>query len=470
MKNLYAKAAALVLLLFTISAGPGRAQQIQGAELTYTIDAANPLLIHGTLTAYTDFSHTVPDNPDVQIYFGPDQRVSVERSRRSRLPDGYYKSTYLFDHTFPAAGSYPVSFGWQNRPPGLVNIPDSETRPYWITTQVVLDPATLLRQESAQFLSHPLQVIPQGQTVRHHLGAYDPEGDSLTFELVTSMAGPNTNASGYVLPDFVKLNAWTGEITYTNPAVAGAYALAVKVTEYRNKKVIATVMRDFTVMVKPPLVPFAQSLAVTPGAGLTITPQHHIFISPGQVLSLQALLQDEQADTTLYYLYSDLFGKTEKFQVASSFTGTRKSMHITLEADPALQRRAPYLIVLRAISRKDWDINTRDKEISQEKGYWVYIGSDIVNGLPGPDPDQGLRLFPNPATDVIYVDLPRYRPGLQLQVFTDRGQLVWQQPLLAARTPLRRQHLGAGKYLYTIVPLRGYENKAAAYSGQFIFR
>ena len=192
MKHFYLKSLPTLLLLAWLAGSslPAWAQQIQGAELTYTLDPANLLKMRAQLTAYTDFSHTVPDNPEVHIQVGPDQWVRVERTRRSRLPDGYYKSVYQFDHVFPAPGTYPISFGWQNRDVGMVNFTDSGNQAFWITTEVMVDTEGTANQQSPQFLTNPVQVVPLGQTVRHHIGAFEPEGDSLAFQLGIQPAGP----------------------------------------------------------------------------------------------------------------------------------------------------------------------------------------------------------------------------------------------------------------------------------------
>jgi hypothetical protein len=474
MKHFYLKSLPTLLLLALLAGSslPAWATHILGGELTYTLDPAKPQKIRAQLTLYTEFGLTEPDNVQATVYFGPDQSVTADRFRRTTMPDGNYKSTYFFDYVFPAAGTYTMSFREQNRPVGVVNIADSHIQAYLIATQVLIDPLGVSNLESAKFLTNPVHTVRLGQTVRHHIGAYEPEGDSLSFQLVPSLRGPNTPVTGYVLPDFIHLNAWTGALTYTNPDVAGQYAFTVQVTEYRDKKAIGYLIRDFTVMVLPPAVTFAQSLTVTPGAGISITPQNHIFISPNQVLSLQALLEDDQADSTRLQVYSDLFAKTNKLQVTGSSSGNTKMLDISLEADPALQRDAPYLLVLRAVSRKGriQQLFPQEDMHTQELGFWVYIGSDIVDGVRPPDSGQGLRLYPNPAADVLYIDLPRFRPGLQLQVYTAGGQLVWQQVLLAGRTPLLRRHFAAGKYLYRIVPLSGYDHQGTAYSGRFIFR
>jgi hypothetical protein len=472
MKNFYPKSriAFLVLGFLAFSSLPAWATHTLGGEITYTLDPANPLKIRAQLTLYTDFSQTNADNPSATVFFGPNHSVEVDRTRRTILPEGQYKNIYFIDYVFPGPGTYTMSYREQNRAVGIVNILGSELQAYCIATQVIIDPLGSINLQSAQFLTNPITTVPLGQTVKHHIGAYEPEGDSLSFQLVSSLRDANTNTIGYQLPGFIQLNAWTGELTYTNPGLAGEFAFAIKVTEYRNKRPVSYVIRDFTVKVKQPAVTFAQSLAVTPAAGTAITPQNQIFMAPNQILSLQALLQDDQADSTRLEFYSDLFIKTDKLQVARSGSGKNKAMHITLEANPALQRNAPYLMVLRAVSTKGESAFPVDTVHTQEKGFWVYIGSDIINGSRPPDPGLGLRLFPNPAGEEIYIDLPRFRPGLQLQVYNGQGQLVWQQALLAARTPLLRRHFAAGRYLYSIVPVSGHDNKALSYSGHFIFR
>lgn len=460
------------LLLLTLLAGsklPVWGQQIQGAELTYTLDAANPLKIRIQLTTYTDFSHTIPDNFQATIYVGPN-RIQAERHRRHLLPNGYYQNIYLLDYVFAVAGSYLISFSQANRAPNLVNLPDSDKQPYWISSRVVLDPNGLSNHHSIRLLSNPVQVVPVGKTTRHHLGAYDPEGDSLAFELIPSLQGASTSVQGYRLPGFVAINSHTGELLYTRPTAPGHYALAVKITEYRHQKAIGFLIRDFTIMVLEQTAAFAQSLTVSPGAGTSISAQNDIYVSPGQELLLEAVLADAQADTTRLEVYSDLLTTTEKFRVSKNSSGTRKSISLQLEAEPTLKRQAPYLIVLRAESQKGSNPYNRDKTFTEERGFRVFIGPDRIEGAASPEAGPGLRLYPNPAVDVICIELSRFRPGLQLQVYNTRGQVVWQQSLKTSRTYLLRRQLGSGSYQFRIYPATGYLHQAAAYSGHFIFR
>lgn len=458
-----------LLGLLTCNCLPAQASHIQGGELTYTLDAANPLRIRVQLTTFTDYTQTSFDSPTATIFFGPGQGVTVNRSSRTTFPEGYNKNIYVADYVFPAAGTYTLSYSEQNRQTGLINIADSQEQAFCILTQVVVDPLGLSNLQSAQFLTIPIHSIMAGETVKHHLGAYDPEGDSLRFELVSSLRDIDKKVvENAGLAQFIQVNAWTGEITYTQPEITGFYAFAIKITEYRNKKPIGFVTREFMTRVISAPAFAAQTLTATPVAGIHITPQNQVFISPNQKLTLDIRLQEDLADSSRLEVYSDLFGKTQKFQVVHGLSGNSKTLHLSLEAEASLQRRAPFLVVLRAVSVKEGNANWNTLRYAQERGFWVYIGSDIVNAVRTPGPKQELRLYPNPGGPVIYLELTYFRPGLQLQVYTERGQLVWQQPLLAARTPLLRRHLAAGRYVYTVAPLHAGAPAGATYSGRFI--
>jgi hypothetical protein len=133
-----------------------------------------------------------------------------------------------FDHTYPAGGSYVVSFVGENRNEGIINMDRSVSTPFYISTTVTINPAY-----GANHL--PVLRAPAvdkgavGQVFLHNPAAYDADGDSLAFKLRTcqQVVGGNspallasklpvpTDCINYVFPDDTKIAPGAKQVAYT---------------------------------------------------------------------------------------------------------------------------------------------------------------------------------------------------------------------------------------------------------------
>ncbi len=105
---------------------------------------------------------------------------------------------------------------------------------------------------SPTFSNIPVPFICSGQSYCFNHGAVDPDGDSLSYSLVTPATGPNTTVT-YVNPytatqpllssPLVSFNPVTGDICM-NPTQIIVTVMAVRVDEWRNGVLIGSVVRD----------------------------------------------------------------------------------------------------------------------------------------------------------------------------------------------------------------------------------
>jgi len=132
------------------------------------------------------------------------------------------------------------------------------------------DPA--LHNSSPYFLNDPLPYMCENQPFEYNFGGMDPDGDSLSFELIipssgnssqsfpilpSPVAGPYSNAlftPGYTLSNVcggsgpLTIDPVTGDITAVTNFV-GIYAMAELVREYRNGVQIGMIRREIEVTV-----------------------------------------------------------------------------------------------------------------------------------------------------------------------------------------------------------------------------
>jgi len=105
---------------------------------------------------------------------------------------------------------------------------------------------------SPTFSNIPVPFICSNQTYCFNHGAVDPDGDSLSYSLVTPATGPTTTVT-YNAPytanqpilssPAVSFNNVTGDICM-NPTQIGVTVMAVRVEEWRNGVMIGSVVRD----------------------------------------------------------------------------------------------------------------------------------------------------------------------------------------------------------------------------------
>jgi gliding motility-associated-like protein len=100
----------------------------------------------------------------------------------------------------------------------------------------------------------------------YNQGAVDPDGDSLSFELVDGIDGAVANATSYCLVDYIppytatnpvsatagsfSFNTFTGQFNYT-PNITQNSLVVIKVTEWRNGIKVGSTMRELTFVVLP---------------------------------------------------------------------------------------------------------------------------------------------------------------------------------------------------------------------------
>jgi hypothetical protein len=78
------------------------------------------------------------------------------------------------------------------------------------------------------------------------------------------------------------------------------------------------------------------------------------------------------------------------------------------------------------------------------------MGGPVATHEPGLQVDT--RLFPNPATDIFYIDIIDYVPlDAQLRLYDALGRLVKQERLWQPQTAVSVSDLARGVYMYEIV-------------------
>lgn len=240
----------LILGFFFCLAFSAMATHQRAAEITYTWLGGNAYEF--TLTCYT-FSPSPAglQRDSLLVQWGDGTEEYIPRVVLQDLGDDYTLNVYKKIHNFATSGSFTISMEDANRNFGVVNVPNSVMVPMHIETELVINPF-LGNNNSVQLLNAPVDKGCVGKLYLHNPSAYDPDGDSLSYKLVTCKGQDGMEIAGYTLPQAshsFDIDPITGELRWDVPVLQGEYNVAIMVEEWRHGVRIGSVVRDMQILI-----------------------------------------------------------------------------------------------------------------------------------------------------------------------------------------------------------------------------
>lgn len=222
-------------------------------------------------TIYTNiYGSSLADRCEETIYFGDGTMSVVFRSNgvsslcSPPAKDGVTINAkiklneYVTTHTYPSAGNYKISMEDPNRSAGIINIPNSVNQVFYIESFLVIPFFGSGKNDSPVLTFPPIDNGCLNQCFYHNPGAYDIDGDSISYELTYCRGNSGVASSGYSYPSsgggIFNLDSLTGTLTWCNPQIQGDYSLAMIIKEWRsndegNPFLVGYVIRDFQVTI-----------------------------------------------------------------------------------------------------------------------------------------------------------------------------------------------------------------------------
>ena len=227
-----------------------RATHQRAAEITYTWLGGNAYEF--TLTCYTYTPSPAGLQRDsLLVQWGDGLEEYIPRVVLQNLGEDYTLNVYKQIHNYSSSGTYTISMEDANRNFGVINVPNSVMVPMHIETELVINPF-LGYNNSVQLLNAPVDKGCVGKLYLHNPSAYDPDGDSLSYRLVTCKGQDGIEIPGYTLPQasqaFV-IDSVTGELRWDAPLLQGEYNVAIMVEEWRHGVKIGSVVRDMQILI-----------------------------------------------------------------------------------------------------------------------------------------------------------------------------------------------------------------------------
>ncbi len=315
------------------------------------------------VTTYTNLTNSGGGSPadrcEDTVYFGDGTRAVVLRSNGSNngscapagegvpLPGNTIKlNEYVTTHTYPGPGSYKISMEDPNRNAGVINISNSVSQLFYIESFLVI-PAFGNNKNNSPILTFP--PVDNGclsKCFYHNPGAYDSDGDSLSYELTTSRGHLGITCPGYTFPatggGYFLVDSLTGTLKWCNPQIQGEYNLAMIIKEWRRNDdgdyfLIGYILRDMQIIVGPcsnnnPLLNSVSDTCVL--AGSLISKTIRATDPDADILTMEAFGAPFSVTSPIATFYSPV----SLTPVTGQFTWQTKFNHV---------RKEPYQVTIK---------------------------------------------------------------------------------------------------------------------------
>lgn len=267
-----------------------------------TIEQIDPLTIKATITTYTKATSTNADRDSLTLCWGDGTCDVLSRingpvvngvPNGEQLPNDIKVNIYTSFHIFPGLGTYKLSMTDPNRNGNILNLnpPNSDMVEFHLeTVYTLLNPQFEGTNNTPQLLQPPIDIGCVGETFIHNPNAYDIDGDSLSYHLVTPLRGIDEetgltiNVPNYLFPEEINpgannshtLNPLTGEFIWQAPQKPGEYNIAFIIVEYRQGIPLDTMIRDMQILIEdncdnqPPIIETVTEICVIAGETLEL--------------------------------------------------------------------------------------------------------------------------------------------------------------------------------------------------------
>lgn len=279
----------LLLILLFASLSQAFATHNRAGEITYRriFDSNHPnsYTYEATVTTYTRLpANQIPDRCELEIKWGDGTLDTIQRingpsssscpHEGEQVAGDIKKNIYLGVHTYAGASCFTISVTDPNRNASVINIPNSTNVSFYIESKLCINSFLGFNNTSPVLLNPPIDNACTCKKFVHNPGAFDSDGDSLSYELIDCKDAGGVSIFGYTLPPGVTINATTGDMIWACPSPIGEFNFAILIKEWRQGSLIGSVERDLQVTVvggcqnDPPVIANLQDTCVVAGASL----------------------------------------------------------------------------------------------------------------------------------------------------------------------------------------------------------
>lgn len=343
-----------------IRAGEIVAVRISNSNLTYKF----------TVIGYTDTGSSVIFGGG-EIDFGDGTVLNLtdnaDASGSTQLEDEVAYNYFEITHTFSAPGKYTVRYQERNRNAGIQNMSNSVDTPFYIETTILIDPFIGLNNTPV-FLVPPIDKGAVGAAFLHNPGAYDSDGDSLSYRITEPKQALNRVVNNYLSPDdpefyenyltgneaqndrpTFEINAINGNVLWDAPGAPGEYNIAFIVDEWRKIEgqwfLLGSLVRDMQVIIED-----------TDNERPDITPPPDVCVEAGDTVNEIITAIDPDGDPVQLQAFGGPFEQNDNSATLTpdgGFQNSPASATFNWKTSCELVRRRPYEVQLKATDDPD---------------------------------------------------------------------------------------------------------------------
>ncbi len=347
---------------------------LRAGEITATRVSCTALTFRITVTVYIDTESGVHfGGPGEYLYFGDSSFVEVPDTQTTLRPDlgeNMGMAQFVVEHTYSnGGGQYLIRYAEPYRNGGVVNLDQPLSTLFYIETAIVIDPLVPCNS-SPQLQVPPIDKACVGAAWYHNPGAFDIDGDSLSYKLVTPKRGKGTNVLNYRDPntrefydrggiDFTtaneedngpptfSMNAEDGTIVWDAPGMQGEYNIAFLIIEW--KKIngewvqIGYVERDMQIIVEDCLNKRPELLVPA-----------DICVEAGTLIEQDILGFDPDSDSVIFNVYSEVLAMNPRATIdppvpvfMASTPENPAKIHFSWQTDCSHVRDQAYQVVFK---------------------------------------------------------------------------------------------------------------------------
>ncbi len=246
------------------------ATHARGGEITYEHVSGLTYRFKITTCTKTTAAGAQADRDELYITFGDGDGDTIPRTLIASIPGfaDYQENTYTGLHTFVTAGTYIIRTEDPNRNADILNIypggsPSSDQVVFALKSELIINPflGASGANNSVQFDDCPCPAVAcVNYKYCYNPQATDPDGDSLSYELVAPLGENGQDLlipTAYTFPNnygngggTMSINQTTGTMCWDKPVMQGNFNFTIKITEWRNGFEVGYVYRDIQLTVE----------------------------------------------------------------------------------------------------------------------------------------------------------------------------------------------------------------------------